>query len=158
MTTPEEAAPGALPRPMCECPKCGRQHWKLANKPLAAISGPSLLQPAVTAPSAMTTPEEAALLPCPFCGERPEEYVLTNGNRVWNHSLDKPCVARGISISEEGLSLWNRRASTAREAKLREALENIEDIATTGRISELVEKFNTMKLIAREALADKETT
>jgi electron transfer flavoprotein alpha/beta subunit len=49
-------------------------------------------------------------------------------------------------------------ASTAREAKLREALENIEDIATTGRISELVEKFNTMKLIAREALADKETT
>jgi hypothetical protein len=47
-------------------------------------------------------------------------------------------------------------ASTAREAKLREALENIEDIATTGRISELVEKFNTMKLIARAALADKE--
>jgi hypothetical protein len=49
-------------------------------------------------------------------------------------------------------------AAEAREAKLREALENIEDIATTGRISELVEKFNTMKLIAREALADKETT
>src|SRR5579862_9309967 len=37
-------------REHCECPKCGRNHWKLANNPPAAIAGPSLLRPAETAP------------------------------------------------------------------------------------------------------------
>jgi hypothetical protein len=85
----------------------------------------------------MTTPEEAA--------RRMVTEILENDG--WSFNGDEVfSVARALL------------ASTAREAKLREALENIEDIATTGRISELVEKFNTMKLIAREALADKETT
>lgn len=32
----------------CECPRCGRLHHKLANKPLEAIAGPSLLREPVT--------------------------------------------------------------------------------------------------------------
>lgn len=35
---------------ICECPNCGRSHWKLANNPPQAIAGPSLLKPAVTLP------------------------------------------------------------------------------------------------------------
>ncbi len=47
---PEDILEGAQQRLMeqsiCECPKCGRLHHKLANKPPAAIAGPSLLRPA----------------------------------------------------------------------------------------------------------------
>jgi hypothetical protein len=108
----------------------------------------------------MTTPEEAArrILEPPK-KERPTiaelEAILAapDGPSV----TINPDGSIGVGDSDAVIVARALLASTAREAKLSEALENIKDIATTGRISELVEKFNTMKLIARAALADKET-
>ena len=31
-------------RPMCECPNCGRMHWKLANKPPPAGLDPATVE------------------------------------------------------------------------------------------------------------------
>ena len=50
---PEDILEGAQQRLMeqgtCECPRCGRLHHKLANKPPQAIAGVSLLREPVTA-------------------------------------------------------------------------------------------------------------
>ncbi len=47
---------------------------------------------------------------CPFCGERLTQHTMSSGMPVWSHSLDEPCVARGMAISSAGLAMWNRRA------------------------------------------------
>lgn len=55
---------------------------------------------------------EAALLPCPFCGQKLHRYLSDEGSRYMHPRWE--CPARGFECradDEERLAAWNRRAS-----------------------------------------------
>ncbi len=70
----------------------------------------------------MTIPEDTPnpparhpeALPCPFCGATMARIPgFMDGSPFWEHPFEEPCIVRGVGISIEGLSMWNRRAGEA---------------------------------------------
>jgi hypothetical protein len=105
-------------------------------------------------------PQDAAPKPCPFCGAE----MVSHFAGVWGHP-DEPSdcwSASVLAIAPAMLDRWNRRAPSASEAALREALAEmvtlVDDLSVgVGQMAlRDYRLFNEAPIRARAALASTE--
>lgn len=68
-------------------------------------------------PDSETSPNDAGLLPCPFCGGRAEMWPAIEGTRrrAWISCMGKcvTLITHQFSTNEAACKMWNTRAKVA---------------------------------------------
>jgi hypothetical protein len=118
----------------------------------------------MSAVSAVPAPATIALLPCPFCGG---ENVRTFGPYGWYRQwgISHSCKSfyngsqemfQGFHSEAAAIAAWNTRHRTETQAKLREALEEVNRLTSPGNrtFDEMIRDTGLACDIARAALRD----
>jgi hypothetical protein len=71
-----------------------------------------------------TPPQDAAPMPCPLCNAAMRSERADGGRLRWNHPRGLCPAAPIVLWTQTNIERWNRRAPSASEATLREALED----------------------------------